>query len=114
MPKLIVSLIFLAFGLALGAPAIAHDLVDANGRPIQSHQHVWRQQNYGQDYRQGHSVDNSLGSIIIWSPNEYQGYRVGSNVRFARPTMRIGKPKQGSLVPQLQSPRPETSRRGSR
>jgi hypothetical protein len=96
----IVSLGVLSFSI----PVSAHELVDSNGKLIATHQHVWRQQSYGQDYRQGHSVNNSLGSITIWSPNTYNPYKAGSGVRFARPPLNTVKPKAGSNIPQVKTP----------
>lgn len=96
----IVSLGVLSFSI----PVSAHELVDSNGKPIASHQHVWRQQSYGQDYRQGHSVNNSLGSITIWSPNTYNPYNAGRGVRFARPPLNTAQPKAGSNIPQVKTP----------
>ena len=71
--------------LTASAPLLAHQQYDANGKPINDHQHVWRQSGYGQDYRQGHSVNGPQGSITIWSPRTYNGYSAGNTVRFARP-----------------------------
>jgi hypothetical protein len=71
--------------VAFACPLQSHELVDINGRPVSTHEHVWRQQDYGSDYRQGHSVNGNQGSITVWSPNTYQGYNSGKTVRFARP-----------------------------
>jgi len=85
MYKRMISLFSGVALLAFSFPLSSHELVDINGKPVNSHQHVWRQQEYGSDYRQGHSVDNAQGSITVWSPNTYQGYKAGSSVKFARP-----------------------------
>jgi hypothetical protein len=85
MNRKFISLFFGMILLSFAWPVQSHELVDINGRPVSTHQHVWRQQEYGTDYRQGHSVDGSQGSITVWSPNTYQGYKAGSSVRFARP-----------------------------
>jgi hypothetical protein len=85
MNKILFTLFCGAALLAITSSAHSHELVDINGKPVSSHTHVWRQQQYGTDYRQGHAVDNALGSITVWSPNTYQGYKAGSSVRFARP-----------------------------
>jgi len=90
--------------LSLSIPVSAHDLVDSNGKPIATHQHVWRQQSYGQDYRQGHSVNNSLGSITVWSPNTYNPYNAGRGVRFARPSIYTSRPNGGNNIPQFKTP----------
>jgi len=105
-----IAIIFLG-AQTLSFPASAHDLVDSNGKLITTHQHVWRQQNYGQDYRQGHSVNNSLGSITIWSPNTYNPYKAGSGIRFARPPIQTAKPKVSDTIPQVKIP--SQSRYGS-
>lgn len=107
---IVVSLIAFAFG----SPVQAHDLFDANGRPVTTHQHVWRQQSYGQDYRQGHSVNNSLGSITIWSPQTYNGYKAGNNVRFARPSLQITKPEPGANIPTPMNGNRASTTRGNR
>jgi hypothetical protein len=90
--------------LMVASPVNAHELFDVNGKPITSHQHVWRQQGYGQDYRQGHSVNNSLGNITIWSPNTYNPYKAGRGLRFARPPIQLVNPKAGSSIPQFKNP----------
>ena len=114
MQRTLIALLFILVSIVFANPVNAHDLVDTNGRPVTTHQHVWRPKSYGQDYRQGHSVNNSVGSITIWSPNEYQGYKAGSAVRFARPTMRVGKPKANSNIPQFKSSTRATTRRGNK
>jgi len=83
--KKIITLIFGSTLLTSALPLQSHEVVDINGKPVTTHTHVWRQQSYGTDYRQGHSVDNALGNITIYSPNTYKGYSAGSSVRFARP-----------------------------
>ena len=98
----------------LSSPAVAHDVFDANGKVITNHQHVWRPTGYGQDYRQGHSVNNHLGSITIWSPNQYRGYTAGSAVRFARPTIQTGRPTADANRPAIKSQTAPTSGRGRR
>ena len=103
MRKLVFAVVLSLPSLALTGPVFAHDLVDSNGRPVTNHTHVWRQQAYGKDYRQGHSVNNQLGSIIIWSPNSYQGYKAGANVRFARPSPLTAQPKVDANIPQIKS-----------
>jgi hypothetical protein len=84
----------------------AHNLVDSNGRPVATHKHVWRQQTYGKDYRQGHAVDGPRGSITIWSPKTYRGYNAGSAVRFARPVPISQRPKAGDNTPAIKSASP--------
>lgn len=87
--------------LAFACPVQSHELVDTNGKPVNTHQHVWRQQEYGSDYRQGHSVDGTQGSITVWSPNTYQGYKAGNSVRFARPTPYMKPSKVEDHRPEL-------------
>jgi hypothetical protein len=58
--------------------AAAHDT------PGLEHSHAFQKTGYG-TYRQGHSVNGPLGSITIWSPQPYTGYRQGPAVKFARP-----------------------------
>jgi len=107
-----IAVLILSFGvLVVPVTAGAHELSDVNGKPISTHQPVWRQQSYGQDYRQGHSVNNALGNIVIWSPNTYNPYKAGSSVRFARPSIQIAQPKAGGNIPQIKSP--STNRYGS-
>jgi len=36
--------------------------------PGSTHGHVRQQLEYGRGYRYGHSVNNALGDIVIWSP----------------------------------------------
>ena len=50
-----------------------------------THEHVWRQTDYGKDYRPGHSVNGPQGSITIWSPAPHNAFGAGKSVRFARP-----------------------------
>ena len=50
-----------------------------------THEHVWRQTDYGKDYRPGHSVNGPQGSITIWSPTTYNAYGAGKSVHLARP-----------------------------
>lgn len=64
--------------------------------PNIKHTHAFEQTGYG-TYRQGHSVDGPLGSIVIWSPRPYTGYQAGSSVKFARPTP-ITKPPGSPVV----------------
>ena len=66
-----------AFVLAAG-PLPAHEVANMD------HTHAFEQKGYG-TYRQGHSVNNQTGDIIIWSPKTYTGYQQGPAVRFARP-----------------------------
>lgn len=60
--------------------------VDAHETPGISHTHAFKQTGYG-TYRQGHSVNNSVGSITIWSAKPHNGYDPGQSVKFARPEM---------------------------
>ena len=85
MRKTIIALISGTVLLISATEARSHDVVNAQGKPINTHQHVWQQQAYGKDYRQGHSVNGPQGDITIISPNTYRGYGSGNSVRFARP-----------------------------
>jgi hypothetical protein len=85
MRKTIIALVSGTVLLIFGTEARSHDVVNAQGKPVNTHEHVWKQQEYGKDYRQGHSVNGPQGDITIFSPNTYQGYTSGNSVRFARP-----------------------------
>lgn len=61
-------------------------VVDAHETPGISHTHAFKQTGYG-TYRQGHSANNGLGSITIWSAKPHNGYDPGQSVKFARPEM---------------------------
>jgi hypothetical protein len=66
-------------GLAgFGGQLAAHDT------PGIEHSHAFKQTGYG-TLRQGHTVNNELGSITIWSARPYTGYQARSPVKFARP-----------------------------
>ena len=66
-------------GLAgFGGPLAAHDT------PGIEHSHAFKQTGYG-TLRQGHTVNNELGSITIWSAKPYTGYQARPPVKFARP-----------------------------
>ena len=58
----------------------------AHETPGISHTHAFKQTGYG-TYRQGHSVNNSVGSITIYSAKPHNGYDPGQSVKFARPEM---------------------------
>jgi len=60
MNKILITLVSGMILLAFSTTARSHDVVDANGRPSTTHKHVWRQQAYGKDYRQGHSKFSSI------------------------------------------------------
>ena len=59
-------------------PVAAHDT------PGIEHSHAFEQTGYG-TVRQGHTVNNRLGSITIWSAKPYSGYPARPQVEFARP-----------------------------
>ena len=61
-------------------------MATAHETPGISHTHAFKQTGYG-TYRQGHSVNNSLGSITIYSAKPHSGYDAGQSVKFARPEM---------------------------
>ena len=62
----------------LTGPLAAHDT------PGIEHSHAFEQTAYGK-VRQGHTVNNQLGSITIWSAKPYSGYEARPPVNFARP-----------------------------
>ncbi len=71
-----------------------------------THQHVWRPTTYGEDYRPGHSVNGSQGSITIWSPATLNEYGASNSVRFARPVpyhKQSGKQSANQSSKQIQS-----------
>jgi len=103
MNKALIALICGMTLMAVSTTVRSHDVVDSNGRPSNTHKHVWRQQSYGRDYRQGHSVNGSRGSITTWSPSTYRGYNAGSSVRFARPVPLSQRPKAGENIPNVKS-----------
>ena len=103
MNKALIALVSAMMLLVIAPVARSHDIVGVNGKPINTHQHVWRQQAYGKDYRQGHSVAGPRGSITTWSPNTYRGYNAGSSVRFARPVPISQRPKAGDNIPNMKS-----------
>lgn len=103
MNKALITLVSGIMLLAFATTARSHDVVDVNGKPIGTHKHVWQQQAYGKDYRQGHSVNGPQGSITTWAPNTYRGYNAGSAVRFARPVPISERPKAGDNIPALKS-----------
>lgn len=78
--------------LAGSALAVAHET------PGISHTHAFKQTGYG-TYRQGHSVNNSLGSITIWSPKPHNGYDPKQSVNFARPEMIKKSPELNLIKP---------------
>ena len=70
------------------APAWSHDV------PNIDHTHAFQKKDYG-EYRQGHYVNGSQGSIIVWSPRTVNSRQGSSTVKFARPspiTKAPGKP----------------------
>jgi hypothetical protein len=103
MNRILIALVSAMILLAFTSTVRAHDIVDSNGKPVSTHKHVWRQQIYGKDYRQGHSVNGQRGSITTWSPNTYRGYNAGSSVRFARPVPITKRPKAGDNIPTMKS-----------
>ena len=69
-------------GLAL---LLCSTVVQAHKLSGGTHQHIWRSSTYGKDYRPGHEVSGSNGSITIWSPTTLNKYGSNNSVRFARP-----------------------------
>lgn len=78
MKKTVVILISAAGALLAATPLAAHDVKNMD------HTHAFEQTGYG-TYRQGHSVNNHLGDITVWSAKPHSGYQSGSTVKFARP-----------------------------
>ena len=70
----------------VAAPVFPHEVQNM------SHSHAFQQTGYGK-YRQGHYVNGAQGSIIIWSPRTYSGYRPGPAVKFARPSPIVKAPQ---------------------
>lgn len=64
--------------LVFCATAVAHET------PGIKHTHAFKQTGYG-TYRQGHSVNNELGSITIWSATPINSSNAAAPVKFARP-----------------------------
>jgi hypothetical protein len=77
-----------AFLVLFSAPAWSHEV------PNITHTHAFQKKDYG-EYRQGHYVNGSQGSIIVWSPRTVNSRQSGYKVNFARPspiTKAPGKP----------------------
>jgi hypothetical protein len=90
--KWLTILAIAAGSMAMVVPVQAHDT------PNLEHSHAFQQTAYGA-YRQGHYVNGPQGSIIIWSPQPYTGYRNASNVRFARPQPITRPPGNPTVMP---------------
>lgn len=91
--------IFLAAVVALAMfPVVsgAHEV------PGMTHSHAFQQTAYG-EYRVGHTVNSSLGSITIWSPKTYTGYQAGDTVKFARPEPISRPPGSSAVIRQSQA-----------
>lgn len=65
--------------ILFSAPAWSHEV------PNIEHTHAFQKQDYGK-YRQGHYVNGSQGSIIVWSAKTVNSRQSGSTVNFARPS----------------------------
>jgi hypothetical protein len=89
----IASLVSLA---GLSMPLAAHDT------PNMKHTHAFEQTGYG-TYRRGHTVNNELGSITIWSPRPYTGYQAKPPVKFARPEPIRKAPGSPNMKPAVES-----------
>jgi len=114
MRKTIIALVSGAVLLVCTTEARSHDVVDAKGQPINAHKHVWQQQEYGKDYRQGHSVNGPQGSITIMSPNTYKGYGTGNSVRFARPEPYTKPSGDQSGTPELKTKAQKSDEKNNR
>lgn len=78
--KLTMAIMAATVLIFFSAPALSHEVKNME------HSHAFQQTGYGK-YRQGHYVNGSQGSIIVWSPrtvNSTQGG--GKTVNFARPS----------------------------
>ena len=73
-------------------------IVAAHETPGITHSHAFKQTGYG-TFRQGHSVNNSLGSITIYSAKPHNGYDPGQSVKFARPEMIKKAPQVNTVKP---------------
>lgn len=78
MIRILCTIPALAVLAGFAGPLAAHDT------PGIEHSHAFEQTGYG-TWRQGHSVNNRLGNITIWSAKPYTGYQARPQVRFARP-----------------------------
>lgn len=74
------------FLAATGAMLLIPALSQAHEVPNIPHTHAFENTGYGKS-RQGHTVNNQLGSITIWSAQPQSGYKSGNSVNFARPEM---------------------------
>lgn len=73
------------YTLAAGVAALSITVgTSAHDTPGLEHTHAFQKTGYG-TYRQGHSVNGPLGSITIWSPQPYTGYKKSPAVKFAQP-----------------------------
>lgn len=81
-------------------PALAHET------PNMEHSHAFEQTGYGK-VRQGHSVNNALGNITVWSAKPYDAYEARPPVRFARPEPITQAPTLPRIGPATK-PRPAT------
>lgn len=79
-------------------PALAHET------PNMKHSHAFERSGDG-TIRQGHSVNNELGRITIWSAKPYDGYASPPPVRFARPQPILKAPKIPLIAPRRQPAR---------
>ena len=57
--------------------------------PGSPHGHVIQRGTYGQTYRYGHSVNNAMGDIIIWSPRTGSSYGMQHKTRFGPKYYRV-------------------------
>lgn len=78
-------LILLPTFFLINAPDIrAHNLITAKGT-TQNHQHVYRRQEYGKPLQQGHLVQHSGGSSMIFWGSSARSYYGKSTVRRSGP-----------------------------
>lgn len=97
--------------VASGALFLCSPIAYAHEVPNMPHTHAFEKTGYG-TVKKGHSVNNELGSITIYSPKPYNGYRTGSTVKFARPEPITKAP--GSPVARTQSEKDPTKDYGKR
>lgn len=83
--------------VATAAPLAAHET------PNMKHSHAFEETGYG-EARQGHTVNNELGSITIWSAKPQQGYQAPPPVEFARPQPITRAPSLPQIGPAKSQP----------
>jgi hypothetical protein len=69
--------------IAVSPVVLAHEVqsISGNQSTANGHTHVYKRSGYGGNAVQGHAVDNSLGSIVIWSPAPAKNYGTTTSPR---------------------------------